>query len=211
MTGYVNPASLTERVAREVFRLGRATVDDMQQAFPEKSRGELHKALANGVHRGRIVLAERGQKSGKANGDCFPGTYVPGQPLSEGDAQRGCKKDPLTIQIGRLIFGRTMTTTAICAALPGYSKAQIKQALVRASQSGMVRKVAAGQKGRGSCVSSMWEGLSDVPRSLVIVRPSRKPLAIPRVASVWGLAGSPVLDIPAINGRRYAPLGSWTE
>jgi hypothetical protein len=54
------PNSLVNRVSEAVIRRGTATLDDLQQDFPEVGRKQLHDALSNARDRKRLRIKAKG-------------------------------------------------------------------------------------------------------------------------------------------------------
>lgn len=70
--------SLMEEVIAEVEDMGRATVDDLIQAFPGVERAKLKNALNWASFKKRIKIVQAGARKGIGGGKgSFPSTYGP--------------------------------------------------------------------------------------------------------------------------------------
>ncbi len=60
--------SFVKQLSETVDSMGRATTDDLERIFPDKTKAQILKGLRNGVDTGRIQLLERGKSLGRGKG-----------------------------------------------------------------------------------------------------------------------------------------------
>jgi hypothetical protein len=109
-----------------------------------------------------------------------------------------------------VVMQRRTDSNAVMRAFPHLPRATVQKAIQNAAYQGHINVERRGKGGWDSSPAILSAPLPDQPKLRGPERPRvRNPRV--RVASVWELGEPKHLDLPGEPGRRYSPLGPWTD